>query len=248
MNNHYNCIYMYINKINNKKYVGQAKNFNRRHRKHISSSYNEKEKYHYSLPFHCAIRKYGIENFDIKILAENIESKEKLDEYEKFFIKRYDTLANNKNGYNIADGGSNGNAFAGKTENEMKEIKNKISKIRIENGLAKGYNNPMYGKKHSDESKQKMSKKAKERLKNKENNPRYGTGNKIEQWSNDNKYIIKIYNNVNEVSSEFNVSNTMICNVCNFWKINCNKEEWFKTHKNRPSKTSKGFIWKYHKD
>ena len=48
MNNHYNCIYMYTNKINGKRYIGQARNFNRRHRKHISSSYNEEEKYHYS--------------------------------------------------------------------------------------------------------------------------------------------------------------------------------------------------------
>ena len=29
MNNHYNCIYMYINKINGHKYVGQVINFNR---------------------------------------------------------------------------------------------------------------------------------------------------------------------------------------------------------------------------
>ncbi len=29
MDNHYNCIYMYINKINGHKYVGQAKNFNK---------------------------------------------------------------------------------------------------------------------------------------------------------------------------------------------------------------------------
>lgn len=28
--NHFNCIYMYVNKINEKKYIGQTNNFNRR--------------------------------------------------------------------------------------------------------------------------------------------------------------------------------------------------------------------------
>lgn len=248
MNNHYNCIYMYTNKINGKRYIGQARNFNRRHRKHISSSYNEEEKYHYNVPFHCAIRKYGIENFEIKILAENIESEEKLNEYEIFFIKRYDTLANNNKGYNVASGGKCANTFAGKTEKEMNDIKNKISDIRIKNGLAKGENNPMYGKHHKKETREKISKKSKERLKNKENHPRYGKGNKVEQWDKDNKNIIKIWSDAKEVSKEFNVSITIICNVCNFWKINCDKEEWFKTHKNRPSRTAGGYIWKYYEE
>ena len=85
MENHYNCIYMYINKINGKKYVGQAKDFYKRHTEHIRESRYELRK-HYNLPFHSAIRKYGIENFKIKILAENIPTQEKMNEYEKFFI------------------------------------------------------------------------------------------------------------------------------------------------------------------
>ena len=31
MINHYNCIYMYTNLINGKRYVGKAKDFNKRH-------------------------------------------------------------------------------------------------------------------------------------------------------------------------------------------------------------------------
>ena len=142
--NHYNCIYMYINKINGRKYIGQAVNFNNRHRYHISKSVNK-------YPIDKAFNKYGEENFEIKILAENIPTQEKMNEYEIFFIKRYNTLAINGNGYNIADGGSNGNNFAGKTEEEMKNIKQKMSEA------SKGEKHPMYGKHHTEETKQKMS-------------------------------------------------------------------------------------------
>jgi len=43
------------------------------------------------------------------------------------------------------------------------ESKQKISSVRIENELAKGENNPMYGKNHTEESKRKMSQTKKER-------------------------------------------------------------------------------------
>lgn len=148
MDNHYNCIYMYINKINGHKYVGQAKNFSKRCKEHLYESRN-KNRNEYNLSLSKAIRKYGIENFEIKILAENIESQEKINEYEIFFIKRYKTLKI-QNGYNIANGGHNGNPYEGKTEDEMDEIKRKISK------KLSGKNHPNYGKHYSEETKQKM--------------------------------------------------------------------------------------------
>ena len=46
---------MYINKINNKRYVGKAKNFNKRHKEHKNSSNNKNNK-GYDLPLHKAIR------------------------------------------------------------------------------------------------------------------------------------------------------------------------------------------------
>ena len=88
MKNYFNCIYMYKNKINGKCYIGQAKDFNKRHKSHLCSSKNSKLR-DYNYPIHKAIRKYGIENFNIKILAENIPTQEKLNEYEIFFIKRH---------------------------------------------------------------------------------------------------------------------------------------------------------------
>ena len=192
-NNYYNCIYMYINKLNGRKYIGQAQDFNKRHRHHIAKSTNK-------YPIDRAFNKYGKENFEIKILAENIPTQEQMNEYEKFFIKRYKILAT-ECGYNISNGGESGhNNFAGKTEEEINEIKHKISihhadisgknnpmyckcgkdnpnydskrsnksiekrrETVLKNGTYKEKNNPFYGKHHTEETKKIMSEKAKGR-------------------------------------------------------------------------------------
>lgn len=170
MKNHYNCIYLYINKINGHKYVGQAKDFIKRHKEHINESKNENRK-EYNYPFNKAIRKYGIENFEIKILAENIKDKERISEYEIFFIKRYKSLKT-QNGYNIAKGGYE-NPFEGKTEEEIKEINKRRSESM--KGKNSGDNNAKYwlNKKMSEESRKKMSE-AKKEIYIGENNPFYG--------------------------------------------------------------------------
>ena len=54
-----------------------------------------------NLPFHQAIRKYGIENFNITILEDNIQDKI-LPEKEKYYISLYDSYYN---GYNCTLGG-----------------------------------------------------------------------------------------------------------------------------------------------
>lgn len=56
-------IYCYTNKINNKKYVGQTNNPERRQREHKSNAFNEKS-VNYGSVFHKALRKYGWENFN----------------------------------------------------------------------------------------------------------------------------------------------------------------------------------------
>lgn len=144
MNNHYNCIYMYINNINNKRYIGQAVDFNRRHADHKKPSSNK-------FPIDKAIKKYGIENFSITILIENLKTQEELNYYESLFIKEYNTLIANNEGYNIAEGGHNGNPLQGKTEEEINEIRTKQSKS------LKGRQSGMHGKHHTESTKKKIS-------------------------------------------------------------------------------------------
>ena len=98
-------IYKYTNKINGKHYIGQTNNLQKRYNGHKSESFNPKAK-GYNLPFHCAIRKYGIENFSYDILEEisDGESQDFINDREKYFISYYHSLTS-ENGYNLAIGG-----------------------------------------------------------------------------------------------------------------------------------------------
>lgn len=256
MKNNYNCIYMYINKENNRKYVGQAQDFNKRHKHHIAKSTNK-------YPIDKAFNKYGEENFEIRILIENVESKEKLNEYEKFFIKRYKTLTT-ECGYNISSGGESGhNNFAGKTDEEMNEIRKKISE---NNRDVNGKNNPMYGRKGKDNpifgskrSKESIEKRTETVLKNRtykgKNNPmydvhRYGIdsanlGGLIDRFDNEGNLIDTKYQ---FEYVEMGFSGSHISTICKWYECNENKEEWYKNHKSKPRKSTKGYVFKYHKE
>lgn len=93
-------IYKYTNIINGKSYIGQTIDEKSRIKKHKNSKDN--------LPFHCAIRKYGWENFKYEVLVR-IESEDKLtislllDDLEIYYISKYNTL---EEGYNLTSGGS----------------------------------------------------------------------------------------------------------------------------------------------
>lgn len=54
-------IYKIINNVNNKIYVGQSIDINRRFKEHIRTSKLNKD----TMPIHKAIYKYGIDNFFI---------------------------------------------------------------------------------------------------------------------------------------------------------------------------------------
>lgn len=115
-------IYLYTNKINGKVYIGQT----------IGDEENRKKSHRLSkdeYPFHCAIRKYGWDNFEYKVifktstkLSKNfsnhhdnlVETRRKLrvilNAEEKYFIRKY-KATNPKYGYNISEGGYDGEHF-----------------------------------------------------------------------------------------------------------------------------------------
>lgn len=141
-------VYITTNLINNKKYIGQ-------HSGEINDSYLGS-----GVHLLKAIKKYGKNNFKKEIL-EKCNSQEELDQAEKRWIKFFDAV-NSEEFYNIAEGGKGGNPILGLTSEQEKLRREKISKkMKGENNpfYKKGFhkeNHPLWGKHHSEESKEKM--------------------------------------------------------------------------------------------
>lgn len=89
-------IYQITNQINGKIYIGKTEfSIEKRFKEHCDDAYREaKEK----RPLYAAMRKYGIENFQIELLEET----DKPEEREVYWIEQKQSF---KNGYNATMGG-----------------------------------------------------------------------------------------------------------------------------------------------
>ena len=115
--------------------------------------------------FANAIRKYGWDNFEHEVIGiVEAETKEQLvldlDEWEKYYIWLYDSFYN---GYNLTTGGTNGKVHSEDTK--AKISKSHIGKTHTEGTKQKlsyilsqrsGEECAMYGKKHSNNTKDKI--------------------------------------------------------------------------------------------
>jgi len=94
-------IYKSTNTLNGKAYIGQTnRSLNKRKEEHIKAAMKMRDGKNY---FHWAIVEYGEESFKWEILVES-KSQSELNEFEKFFIKKYKTN-DSKYGYNGSIGG-----------------------------------------------------------------------------------------------------------------------------------------------
>lgn len=169
MENHFNCIYCYTNKVNGKKYVGQTVNFIKRHKRHFYNAHNPKHN-EYNFYFSRSIRKRTNHDFkkyeeiySVEILKEDLSTQEELNYWEDYYILEFDLLHKNGKGYNCklnSINGQIGNPFAGKTEEEIKSIYNSERNQKISNALKNG-SHYMCGKHHSEEHKRQLSEKMK---------------------------------------------------------------------------------------
>lgn len=94
-------VYLYTNLVNNKKYIGQAINLRKRFADHYKN-------YSSKIFIDREIDKYGLENFEFKVL-EITDDPMKLEFLEMYYIKKYSTMY--PNGYNFKDGGASNAKF-----------------------------------------------------------------------------------------------------------------------------------------
>ena len=121
-------IYIIKNSINDKVYIGQAKNAAERWLSHIYNASYEARCNKEIQVIHKAMAKYGYENFHYEILEHQIEN---YDEREQYWIAHYNSRV--PNGYNVVVGGASVGAGIDsphavfKTEDELLRCISEIS-------------------------------------------------------------------------------------------------------------------------
>jgi group I intron endonuclease len=149
-------IYIVTNNLTGKQYVGQTL------QKDIETRWNQHRKLRKTMLGRyilSAYQKYGIDNFNFKIICICFD--QACNDLEEMYIKKFNTLS--PNGYNLKTGGRNS-----KHSQESKDLisqnrkgkglnymTDKLRKSRV--GKFSGDKNPNYGKPISDEQKLKIS-------------------------------------------------------------------------------------------
>jgi group I intron endonuclease len=95
-------VYLLYNRVNGKVYIGKSEvSAEKRWREHLCYARKGSKD-----PIHCAIRKYGPEAFEQILLSSHAESKEQLDDMERFFIAKFQSYPPSLGfGYNCTAGG-----------------------------------------------------------------------------------------------------------------------------------------------
>lgn len=137
-------IYCVENIINHKKYIGQGKNLLGRLNDH---------KNHLRRQVHCneylqnAYNKYGSENFIYYIIQELPSDKKILNLMEIYWIAYFNSFMDDGGGYNLTRGGEG-------------LYKSSVSTTEKRKRLYSGENASFYGRKHTEETKKRMSESA----------------------------------------------------------------------------------------
>lgn len=133
-------IYLITREDTSQMYVGQSVNIEKRWKEHIRGADIDSSR------LEKAMRKHGVDKFSLKIITKLPNVEKELNSHEKYWIKFYNTYEDRFH-YNLTPGG------------EISPMKNPdIVKKALKNRKdLSGPNNPFYRKKHSDESKKKIS-------------------------------------------------------------------------------------------
>jgi group I intron endonuclease len=157
-------IYCIKNTINNKEYIGlTTRTLEHRWKQHIYES-NKKDSWEWNTPLGNAIKKYGKDSFQVFVLEE-CSSETELKQKEIQLIKERKSLST-ETGYNLSFGGDGRLGYKLSEETKRKIGEGNKGKTYTAESLEKmsvaakkrsvGKPSPMDGKKHTEESKQKI--------------------------------------------------------------------------------------------
>ena len=212
-------VYMHVNKVNGKKYIGITS-------ESVNARWRGGKSYKANPHFTNAIKKYGWENFEHIILFENLTQEDAMN-------KEVELIANYKNTpegvYNMTGGGEH-YKHTQESIKKISESKKHMSKQSLENVRKaaqlrdfNGENNPYYGKHHSEETKQKLKQNHWSKTKKEEVSKRLS-----EKLSGQNspcsKQIIKlnnqqIYDTIAQCSQENSICRETVTAHCNHKSI-----------------------------
>lgn len=173
-------IYKITNKLNNKCYIGQSIDIERRWKEHIASIKSKKQNQIY-----LAFRKYGLTNFSFEIIE--LCEEQDLDEKEMYWIKYYDSY---NNGYNMTIGGE-----GKRLDYDYITSQYKIYKTMQDTAL------------HSNCSIQTVSNALKAYNITPNYNGSTGIGHQIKQIDPQTLKVIKIYNSISQAMQEVGAKN-----------------------------------------
>ncbi len=174
-----NEVYLITNRVNGKRYVGiTCRGYQERFKEHIHEALNGS-----TTILHNAIRKYGVDNFDLMLLESDVPD-ELIGKREQHYIALYNTFYSSGIGYNMTEGGGGMSGYK-----HTEDAKNKISESLQGHQFPQSRNkkiqkamtdreykpewraalsqarlgrftkeeNPFYGKHHSERTKQRVS-------------------------------------------------------------------------------------------
>lgn len=174
-------VYLVTNLVNGKKYVGvTSQGVQERFKEHLWDAHKGSKTI-----FHNAIRKYGVENFELTTLESDIPDAD-AESRERYYIALHRSYYIYRQGYNMTEGGNGtvgyvfteedrkklskankGRKFSEERNQRMKEImtgreykqewKDALSRSRL--GRFTKEENPFFGKHHSEETKSKIREK-----------------------------------------------------------------------------------------
>ena len=217
-------IYKIKNNINNKIYIGQSVDIEKRWNKHLYATDD--------FVIHKAIRKYGKNNFTFSILEEC--EMEFLDEKENYWIAYYDSTM--PKGYNMIPGGSNGAGLAKGHEVNQYDLKgNFIASYRSANQASQATGIDHWSicaccrgeYKHSGGYQWKYCDDDIKEIKPIKVRVEYA----VLQIDKNSDKIIQEFQSIKEASIKTSIASSTICNVCN-----------------GKGKTAGGYKWKFKND